>query len=73
VRGERLVDGALVEPVPVDAARDLANLVIAGRGHRPHNRLGMTAMFQALHIPEHARREPGARAEVLIRMSLVAG
>jgi hypothetical protein len=55
VRGERLVDGALVEPVPVDAARDLgATLVIAvDVAYRPHEEeaSGLTAYaFQAMHI-----------------------
>lgn len=76
VQGERLVDGALVEPVPVDAARDLgANLVIAvDVAYRPNEEeaSGMSAYaFQALHILVNSLAASQARsADVLIRLSL---
>lgn len=76
VRGEKLVDGALVEPVPVDAARDLgANLVIAvDVAYRPHEETasGLTAYaFQALHILVNSLAASQARtADVLIRLNL---
>jgi len=76
VRGERLVDGALVEPVPVEAARDLgANLVIAvDVAYRPHEEVasGLTAYaFQALHILVNSLAASQARtADVVIRLNL---
>ena len=76
VRGERLVDGALVEPVPVDAARDLgANLVIAiDVAYRPHEEAasGLTAYaFQAMHILVNALAASQLRtADVAIRLNL---
>jgi NTE family protein len=76
VRGEKLVDGALVEPVPVEAARDLgANLVIAvDVAYRPHEEpaSGLTAYaFQALHILVNSLAASQARtADVLIRLNL---
>lgn len=55
VKGERLVDGALVEPVPVIATRELgANFVIGvDVAYRPYEEVasGMTQYaFQAMHI-----------------------
>ena len=76
VRGERLVDGALVEPVPVDAARDLgATLVIAvDVAYRPHEEeaSGLTAYaFQAMHILVNSLAASQARsADVPIRLNL---
>jgi len=76
VRGERLVDGALVEPVPVDAARDLgANLVIAvDVAYRPHEEAasGLTAhAFQSLHILVNSLAASQSRtADVAIRLNL---
>jgi NTE family protein len=76
VRGERLVDGALVEPVPVEAARDLgANFVIAvDVAYRPHEEAasGITAYaFQALHILVNSLAASQARtADVVIRLNL---
>ena len=75
VRGERLVDGALVEPVPALAARDLgANLVIAvDVAYRPgeEEASGLTAYaFQALHILVNSLAASQARdADVLIRLN----
>ncbi|HEX5128244.1 MAG TPA: patatin-like phospholipase family protein [Usitatibacter sp.] len=76
VRGERLVDGALVEPVPIDAARDLgANLVIGvDVAYRPHEEpaSGLTAYaFQAMHILVNSLAASQARsADVYIRLNL---
>lgn len=76
VGSERLVDGALVEPVPVNAARDLgANLVIAvDVAYRPHEEeaSGLTAYaFQALHILVNSLAASQARtADVNIRLDL---
>jgi NTE family protein len=76
VRGERLVDGALVEPLPVEAARDLgATLVIAvDVAYRPHEEAasGLTAYaFQALHILVNSLAASQARhADVVIRLNL---
>ena len=76
VNGERLVDGALVEPVPVNAARDLgANFVIAvDVAYRPYEEeaSGLTAYaFQALHILVNSLAASQARtADVLIRLNL---
>ena len=76
VNGERLVDGALVEPVPVDSARDLgANFVIAvDVAYRPHEEpaSGLTAhAFQAMHILVNALAASQARsADVAIRLNL---
>jgi NTE family protein len=75
-QGERLVDGALVEPVPVTAARDLgANVVIAvDIAYRPgeEEASGITAYaFQALHILVNSLAASQARdADVLIRLNL---
>ena len=76
VQGERLVDGALTEPVPVAAARDLgANLVIAvDVAYRPGEgeASGLTAYaFQAMHILVNSLAASQARgADVLIRLNL---
>lgn len=76
VGSERLVDGALVEPVPVNAARDLgANLVIAvDVAYRPYEEVasGLTAYaFQALHILVNSLAASQARtADVNIRLDL---
>jgi NTE family protein len=73
---ERLVDGALVEPVPVAAARDLgANLVIAvDVAYRPHEEEahGMAQYaFQAMHILVNALAVEQLRAaDVAIRPNL---
>ena len=74
--GERLADGALVEPVPADAARDLgANLVIAvDVAYRPDEEeaRGMTQYaFQAMHILINALAKQQLRsADVPIRLNL---
>lgn len=76
LRGEKLVDGALVEPVPVEAARDLgANFVIAvDVAYRPHEEAasGLTAYaFQAMHILVNSLAAQQARSsDVLIRLNL---
>jgi NTE family protein len=76
VNGERLVDGALVEPVPVDSARDLgANFVIAvDVAYRPHEEpaSGLAAhAFQAMHILVNALAASQSRsADVAIRLNL---
>jgi NTE family protein len=76
VDGERLVDGALVEPVPVDAARDLgANLVIGvDVGYRPYEEetSGLTGYaFQAMHILVNSLAAAQLRsADVAIRLNL---
>jgi NTE family protein len=75
MRGERLVDGALVEPVPVPSARDLgANLVIAvDVAYRPgeEHASGLAAYaFQALHILVNSLANAQVReADVLIRLN----
>jgi NTE family protein len=76
VQGERLVDGALVEPVPSLAARDLgANLVIAvDVAYRPSegSASGLTAYaFQAVHILVNSLAASQERAaDVVIRLNL---
>jgi NTE family protein len=76
VQGERLVDGALVEPVPSAAARDLgADLVIAvDVAYRPHEESasGLTAFaFQAVHILVNSLAASQERsADVIIRLNL---
>lgn len=76
IHGERLVDGALVEPVPVEAARDLgANLVIAvDVAYRPHEEAasGLTGYaFQAMHILVNSLAASQARtADVVLRPNL---
>jgi NTE family protein len=76
VNGERLVDGALVEPVPVDAARDLgANLVIGvDVAYRPFEEevSGLTGYaFQAVHILVNSLAAAQLRsADVTIRLNL---
>jgi len=73
---ERLVDGALVEPVPVAAARDLgANLVIAvDVAYRPSEEEAhgiAQYAFQAMHILVNALAAEQLRAaDVAIRPSL---
>ena len=76
VQGEKLADGALVEPLPVEAARDLgANFVIAvDVAYRPHEEeaSGLTGYaFQAMHILVNSlAASQGRSADVLIRMNL---
>lgn len=76
VAGERLADGALVEPVPAEAARDLgANFVIAvDVAYRPNEEeaSGMTQYaFQAMHILVNALAAQQLRsADVPIRLNL---
>ena len=76
--GRRLADGALVEPVPVDAARELgADFVIAvDVAYRPHEEPAVTATqiaFQAMHILVNTlAREQMRRADVAIRIDLHA-
>jgi len=76
VDGERLADGALVEPVPADAARDLgADLVIAvDVAYKPSEEeaRGMTQYaFQAMHILINALATQQLRsADVAIRLNL---
>jgi NTE family protein len=76
VQGERLVDGALVEPVPSIAARDLgAGLVIAvDVAYRPNEEAasGLTSYaFQALHILVNSLAASQERsADVVIRLNL---
>ncbi len=74
--GERLADGALVEPVPVLAARALgADVVIAvDVAYRPYEEPahGFTGVaFQSMHILVNALAEAQLRdADVVIRMDL---
>lgn len=76
VKGERLVDGALVEPVPVETARDLgANFVIGvDVAYRPHEEQanGLTQYaFQAMHILVNSLAAVQMRsADVGIRLNL---
>jgi NTE family protein len=76
VQGERLVDGALVEPVPVLAARDLgANFVIGiDVAYRPHEEeaSGLTQYaFQAMHILVNSlAAHQLATASVAIRLNV---
>ena len=76
VNGEALADGALVEPVPVDAARALgADFVIAvDVGYRPYEEAasGMTQYaFQAMHILVNSLAAQQIRsADVAIRLDV---
>jgi NTE family protein len=76
VANERLVDGALVEPVPVDAARALgADFVIAvDVAYRPYEEpvSGVSGIgFQAMHILVNSlATEQLKRADVAIRLDL---
>jgi NTE family protein len=76
--GRELVDGALVEPVPVDAARELgADFVIAvDVAYRPHEEPAATATelaFQAMHVVTNAlAAEQLKRADVAIVIDLHA-
>jgi NTE family protein len=76
VGAERLVDGALVQPVPVEAARAMgADFVIAvDVGYRPYEERaeGVMALgFQALNILRNALGEAQAReADVAIRLDV---
>ena len=76
VGGLRLADGALVEPVPVDAARELgATFVLAiDVAYRPHEEPASTVAqiaFQAMHILTNAlAAEQSKRADVAIRIDL---
>jgi NTE family protein len=76
VKGERLVDGALVEPVPVETARALgANLVIGvDVAYRPHEEdaSGITQYaFQAMHILMNSLSAAQLRsADVVIRLDV---
>ena len=76
VAGERLVDGALVEPVPVNAARDLGATFVIGVdvAYRPHEEEahGLTQYaFQAVHILVNSlAAHQLASADVAIRLNL---
>ena len=76
VAGRRLADGVLVEPVPVDTARELgAAFVIAiDVAYRPHEEEAITAPqlgFQAIHIVTNSLSgEQLKRADVAIRIDL---
>lgn len=76
VKGERLVDGALVEPVPVLAARDLGASFVIGVdvAYRPHEEdaSGITQYaFQAMHILVNSLAAIQMRsADVPIRLDL---
>jgi NTE family protein len=76
VGAERLVDGALVEPVPVESARAMgAEFVIAvDVGYRPYEERADGVMqlgFQALNILRNTLGEAQAReADVAIRMDV---
>jgi NTE family protein len=76
VGGRELVDGSLVSPVPVDAARALgAEVVLAvDVAYRPHEApaRGITGLaFQTLHIMINAlAAEQMRRADVTIRLDL---
>lgn len=76
--GRRLADGALVEPVPVDAARELgaAFVIAVDVAYRPHEEPAATAAqiaFQAMHVLVNAlAREQLRRADVALRIDLHA-
>jgi NTE family protein len=76
--GRDLVDGALVEPVPVDAARELgADFVLAvDVAYRPREERAITATqlaFQAMHVVTNAlAAEQLKRADVAIVIDLHA-
>ena len=76
IDGERLGDGALVEPLPVEAARDLgANFVIAvDVGYRPYESPASGLFdngFQAMHILINALADRQARdADFVIHLDL---
>ena len=76
--GRDLVDGALVEPVPVDTARELgADFVLAvDVAYRPHEERAVTATqlaFQAMHVVTNAlAAEQMKRADVAIVIDLHA-
>jgi NTE family protein len=76
VAGKRLGDGALVEPVPVDLARELgATFVIAvDVAYRPHEERAESATqiaFQALHIVTNTlANEQMKRADVALSIDL---
>jgi NTE family protein len=76
IGGRRLADGALVEPVPVHAARELgASFVIAiDVAYRPHEGEAATVTqvaFQAMHILTNALAlEQLKRADVAVRIDL---
>lgn len=76
VGSARLADGALVEPVPVDAARELgaAFVLAVDVAYRPHEEEATTVTqiaFQAMHILANAlAAEQVKRADVAIRIDL---
>ena len=76
VQGERLVDGALVEPVPVLAARDLGADFVIGIdvAYRPHEEeaSGLSQYaFQALHILVNSlAAQQLATASIAIRLNV---
>jgi NTE family protein len=76
IDGAKLADGALVEPVPVDAARALgADFVIAvDVAYRPYEESVTSATqyaFQAMHILVNALAEQQLRtADIAIRLDL---
>jgi NTE family protein len=76
VKGERLVDGALVEPVPVLAARELGADFVIGVdvAYRPHEEAasGLTQYaFQAMHILVNSLAAAQMRsADIGIRLNL---
>lgn len=76
VAGRRLADGVLVEPVPVDTARELgaAFVVAVDVAYRPHEEEATTATqlgFQAMHIVTNSLSgEQMKRADVAIRIDL---
>ena len=76
VDGRDLVDGSLVEPVPVRAARELgaARVVALDIAYRPHEApvdTPLDAAFQALHITVNALiAEQLAAADLVIRLDL---
>lgn len=76
VKGERLVDGALVEPVPVVAARDLGASFVIGVdvAYRPYEEAasGLTEYaFQAMHILVNSLAAEQMRtADVGIKLNL---
>lgn len=76
VEGRRLADGALVEPVPVDAARELgaAFVIAVDVAYRPREEAAVTVTqiaFQAMHILTNSlAREQMERADVAISIDL---
>lgn len=75
-QGRRLSDGALVEPVPVDTARELgaAFVIAVDVAYRPYEEPAVTATqiaFQAMHVLVNGlAREQSRRADVALRIDL---